>query len=323
MAGREFDIIERYFLQLSEGREEAAGFKNDGAVLDVPGGYQLVVTSDTLNAGTHFLADQSSDMIAAKALRTNLSDLASMGAKPYCYQLCLALPEANEDWISVFCRGLMADQNRYGIFLSGGDTTSIDGPLSISITAFGLVKKGEVVTRNNAKPGDKILVSGTIGDAWCGLEVLRGNLPRLDGGENLITRSRMPEPPVILGAFLSHYAHAALDISDGLAADLNHMAKASGLRAIINVSDIPFSKEAYTLISERKVMLEQLITGGDDYELVMAVPGNAVEDFLEKAQELGIRLSVIGEFVEGKPGSVFIDPNSQPLSLAKNGWQHF
>lgn len=316
----EFDLIGRYFLPLAGGRTEAGGFRNDGALLDVPAGMQLAVTSDTLSAGVHFLPDQSPETIAKKALRTNISDLIAMGAKPYCYQLCLSLKSVDEAWLAAFSCSLAEDQALYGIFLSGGDTTSTPGPLSISITAFGLVEKGRVLTRSGARDGDYIVLSGAVGDAWCGLEHLRGNLA---GAQGCVSRYYVPEPKAALLAFLAEYAHAALDISDGLIADLGHMARESGLLAELEASHLSFSPPVTDLLARGAVRLEDIITGGDDYELVMAVKPEKFSAFKELAAKSGVFLQHIGVFRQGESGVRVLDEAGNALSFARRGWQHF
>ncbi len=315
----EFDLIEKYFLPLAMGRNEAAGFKNDAAVLDIPAGKQLVVTSDTLTAGVHFFADQTPETIAKKALRSNISDLIAMGAESYCYQLCLSLPEMNEAWLSAFSLSLAQDQAQYGLFLSGGDTTSTAGPLSISITAFGLVDEGKALTRRGAKEGDYIVLSGEIGDAWCGLQHLRGEL----SAPKCVQKYYIPEIPAALTPFLADYASAALDISDGLIADLGHMASASGLAAQIELQKMVFSGPAAQLIAAGSVSTAQLLTGGDDYALVMAVAPDKYGAFCVKAAEAGIKLQHIGKFKSGASKVSVLDKTGGALSFEKAGWQHF
>jgi thiamine-monophosphate kinase len=317
----EFDLIARYFLPLSQGRVEAQSFQNDGAVLKIPAGKELVVTTDMLVENTHFLSSQSAASIAQKALRTNLSDLAAMGSEPYCYQMALALPEVNEDWLEKFSAALAEDNKRYGVFLSGGDTTRSSHGIVISITAFGLVDAGKSVTRSGAKAGDRIVVSGTIGAAYCGLQRTLNKIQA--EADHCIKAYESPEPPVALGSEVALYAHAALDISDGLLADLGHMAKASNLRADINLDAIPISHDVKSLIDQGLVTYEDILSGGDDYELVMAVPSENCEKFIKAAREKNIVLQDIGVFYEGDAVVRVIDNNGIILPFEKQGWQHF
>ncbi len=310
----EFDLIARYFVPLTQGHAEAGGLQSDTAVLDIPAGRQLVVTSDTLVAGVHFLPHQSPRTIAQKALRTNISDLLAGGARPYCYQLCLSIPKANEIFFADFTAGLAADQEKYGIFLSGGDTTSTPGPLSISITAMGLVDTGKAITRSGARPGDLIALSGPVGDAWCGLEALRGNL--LNVPPSCIALYEVPNPPYHLLDFLPGSVNAAADISDGLVADLSHIAKASDLSAIIELSKITYSPAVQGLLEAGAVSHENLLTGGDDYQLVMAVAP-------ENIRALGDKIQVIGRFESGMAGIRILDNAGKSVDFSKSGWRHF
>lgn len=317
----EFDLITRYFLPLAEGRKEAWQFKNDGAVLDIPAGKELVVTTDMLVSGIHFLPSQSPASIAQKALRTNLSDLAAMGSDPYCYQMALALPHADEAWLSAFSRALSEDNKRYGVFLSGGDTTKTNDGLVISITAFGLVDTGKSVTRSGAKSGDRILLSGTIGVAYCGLQMALGKIRAVS---DLCVRAyEYPDPPVLLAQDVMRYAHAALDISDGLIADLGHMARASNLRAVINLDNIPFAPDVKNLLDQGLVRHEDLLSGGDDYELIIAVAPEHHDKILNAADKKNVKLQDIGEFIEGEACVDLRDVKGRSLSFEKSGWQHF
>ena len=297
----EFDIIEKYFAPLSKD-----GLTNDAAVIDIPEGHQLVVTSDTLNAGTHFMADALPDQIAHKALRANVSDLYSMGATPLGYQLNIAFPERpTENWLKAFVSALKQDQEQFDIYCSGGDTTSIKGPLSISITAMGLVKTGKAWTRNGAKQGDKVLLSGCVGDAWIGLQVLSSKLQTNDDGYFV---SAYYSPP-LAGGLGGEPINAAIDISDGFVADLSHICKESNIGAKIDLAKIPFSPQAQRLLDEGKVTHEQLLTGGDDYVLIMASDNN-----IENVHEIG---TFTGDTV------VIHDQNGHLMHFENTGWRHF
>lgn len=317
----EFDLIARYFLPLSEGKKEAHQFKNDGAVLDIPAGKELVVTTDMLVSGVHFLPAQSPASIARKALRTNLSDLAAMGSDPYCYQMALALTDADEAWLSAFSDALKQDNKRYDVFLSGGDTTKTNDGLVISITAFGLVDTGKSVPRSGARAGDRIIVSGTIGAAYCGLQRALDTIRT--AADFCLERYESPEPPVALAGDVARYAHAALDISDGLLADLGHIAKASCLRADIHLAHIPLAPEVKALLDQGLVGYDALLSGGDDYELIMAVAPENCADLFRAAKEKNVQLQDIGVFCEGDTEVRVLDAGGQVLPVAKAGWQHF
>lgn len=306
---KEFDIIEK-LKPLALGKPEAAGFANDAACLNVPEGYELVVTSDCATMGVHFLADQPPGTIAQKALRRNISDLNAMGAKPYCYQMCLLLPKADEAWLDGFIVGLMDDQKRYGLFLSGGDVSSTPGPLSIVITAFGLVEKGRAYTRSGAKAGDLIGVTGAVGDAVCGLKALREGIEAPDLSAAYMT------PDVRLYDALP--VRAVIDISDGLVQDLGHICKQSGVSAKLRWEDIPLSSGVQGWLTAGHITPEDVLSGGDDYRLLMAVPPSAMMGFLGRDPAFRI----IGEFQEGS-AHVSVIKDGQDYPLKKTGWNHF
>ena len=305
----EFSMIEKYFAPLSRD-----GLKDDAAVLQIPAGFELVVSSDTLNAGTHFLADAAPGDVAHKALRSNLSDLASMGAAPLSYQLNLAFPEKpSEKFLAEFTSALAADQKEFGIFCSGGDTTSIKGPLSISITVLGLVKTGTALRRGGAKAEDDIILTGPVGDALIGLKILRGEIKTSDD-EYFIQKYYRPRPRLDLVASLITSAHAAVDISDGLIADLSHICTASGVQAHVTVSESLFSAAAQKLLQARQVTMVDLLTGGDDYELLAALPPGVA---------LPPGCQSIGRFHAGAPDVQAVDKAGKPITFSHTGWAHF
>ena len=308
----EFDLIKTHFVPLA-----AEDLDNDAAVLQVPDGMDLVVTSDTLNEGMHFWMGAPPQDIAHKALRTNLSDLAAMGADPWRYQLNIAVPpETDSSWFEAFAQALKNDQARYGIALSGGDTTTIAGPISISITAFGLVPKGKALTRSGAKAGDHIILTGPVGDAWVGLQILRDHI-KTDNDAYFLDRYKKPNPAPILAPLLRDHAHAAIDVSDGFLADLDHICKASQLDAKLETHY--FSDAAQTLVDQGLIQPLDLLSGGDDYVLILAVPEEKSQAFTEKAQKLGVSCHRAGSFVAG-PGDIY-DPGGNRMDPL--GWQHF
>ena len=318
----EFELIKTLFLPLAKDRGESGGFINDGACLNVPEGKELVVTSDTMNADVHFFADQDAGDIAHKALRSNISDVIAMGAEPLCYQLCLALPKVEEGWLRDFTAALAADNDLYGIFCSGGDTTSIKGGVSVSITAFGLVDKGGSLTRSGAKAGDVILLSGTVGDAYCGLQYLRGEMKGVP--EACVRRYAVPDPPVAMVSLLgADGVHAGLDISDGLMADLGHIASASNLHAVVETDRVHFSNEVASLLACGGVSLQELLCGGDDYQLLLSVSQECADELVVKAAKLGVRLQIIGHFEAGAPGVSALGKGGKKITFARTGWQHF
>jgi thiamine-monophosphate kinase len=318
---KEFEIIALYFKPLTLSRAEAGELQNDTAVLNVPDGMQLVVTSDTLIAGVHFLPDQSPYTIAQKVLRTNISDLTAAGAKPYCYQLCLSMPSLDENFLDGFSKGLSDDQKRYDIFLSGGDTTKTTGPLSISITAMGFVPHGRGIGRSGAQDGDLIIVSGEVGDAYCGLQASLGKLEK--GADTCVCLYEVPDVSPDFYQIVQAYAHAAADISDGLVADLGHIAGASGVTAQLCLADIKFSDAVSALLACNSVTLEDVLSGGDDYQILMALNPLKQQEFLSKANALGLKPQIIGRFVAGKPEVIIHDKQGAPVLWNKSGFQHF
>ena len=274
-------------------------------MLDISAGHQLVVSSDTSNRGDHFVEEMSAFDAARKCLRANVSDLVSSGADPLAYQLNLALPkDLDESWLADFAAGLAADQKEYGIVLSGGDTTGMSaGGLSVSITVFGLVPTGRAVLRSGAREGDVVVVSGILGDAY-------------------LSRLHMPSPPLVLAPLVRKYAHAAVDISDGILADLGHICNVSGLSARLEFDKIPLSEKGRAALENGQASAEELLTWGEDYELAMAVAPEDIECFQKQAEALGVALSVAGIFEAGAGVKVF-DRNGQEMSFSKTGWVHF
>jgi thiamine-monophosphate kinase len=318
----EFQTIEKYFLPLTQGRPEAAGLKNDTASLSVPKGHELVVSSDTLVAGVHFLKNERPDFIAHKALRVNLSDLAAAGAEPYCYQLCVAFPsKPHAAWLRKFTGALLKDQKKFGLFCSGGDTTRTPGPLTIMITIFGLVPKGKAVMRVGAKPGDALVITGAVGDAFIGLQILQNKIKAQSA--SCVQAYRMPVPRTAIHKIIRTHARAAIDISDGLLADIGHIATASGCSVEIDGEHIQFSKAAEKLIQAQKLTAEQLLSGGDDYELAVAVSPRSLPVFIKELRKAGLKPLVIGRFVKGSPGVRLYGKGGQVIQIKKMGWSHF
>src|SRR3954470_5988258 len=239
----EFDIIARFFAPLAG--EGAFGLKDDAALITPPAGFDLLVTTDTISEGTDFFAFDPADTIAQKALRVNLSDLAAKGAQPASYLLNLSLPHSiGEDWLAAFAEGLKRDQLQFGLSLLGGDTGATEGPLTIAVTAFGLVPGGTMVRRKGARPGDAVYVTGTIGDAGGGLAIFKRERHSLSDAarDQLTARYRVPAPPVSFARVLRDIAHAAIDVSDGLMADLGHLASASDVRIVVEGERVPLSE---------------------------------------------------------------------------------
>jgi thiamine-monophosphate kinase len=318
----EFELIERYFAPLARGFPGAYRLRDDAALIAPALGHDLVAKSDAIVAGVHFLPDDPPELVARKALRVNLSDLAAKGAVPRAYLLDLMLPRTlPERWIAAFARGLARDQEEYGVHLIGGDTDSTPGPVVVAITAFGEVPTGRMVLRSGARPGDAVFVTGTIGDAALGLEALRGALPGLDAKASsfLADRYRLPLPRVKLGARLLGRASAAIDISDGLVADLGHLCEASRLAAVIEGPRVPLSAAARAVLDTWPARMTTVLAGGDDYEILFTAPAQAGHQFAADAM-------AIGRMVEARAGEervTILDARGRPLSFERGGWSHF
>jgi thiamine-monophosphate kinase len=314
----EFELIARYFAPLAKGFRGARGLESDNAFLAPDPRYDLVVKTDTVVAGVHFLADEKPEIVAAKAVRVCLSDLAAGGAVPFSYQLALSLgTNWTERWIAGFARGLAADQRRYGLALSGGDTTSTPGPTTISITAFGRVARNKGLGRDGAKEGDELWVSGTIGDAALGLLAARG----LMKNAFLERRYRLPQPRTTLGPRLVGIARATADVSDGLLADAGHIADASRLAVRIERERVPLSRAARGVLATKPSLWANVLGGGDDYELVMAVSPRKRAALHGAAEAAGVKITSIGRFARGKDVHLTID--GREVRVSRKGYVHF
>ena len=328
VAGEEA-IIQGYFAPLAEGFPGAFRLEDDCALLAPPPGHELVLTTDAMAEGVHFIAGDAPEDVAWKAVAVNVSDLVSKGATPLVYLMALAFPVAPAaEYLGRFARGLAEAQARFGITLAGGDTDRRPGPMSVTITAVGALPAGTMVRRGPARPGDRILVSGTIGDAALGLKLRRdmAHAARWRLAEahvaSLLARSLRPEPPLALAEPLRAFAHAAMDISDGLAKDLGRMARASGVAAHVSTSSLPLSSAAARALAADPSLLADLVSGGEDYEVLAAVPPADAGSFTTAAATRGLRLTEIGEFVQGS-GLRIAGPDGRPLALAREGWDHF
>jgi len=323
----EFDRITRYFKPLAAEFPGARGLRDDAAVFGVPPGFELVVTADAMVAGVHFFPDDSPGDIAAKLLRTNLSDLAAMGAEPLAYTLTTALPrDVDEAWLSAFAAGLGEDQARFSIGLAGGDSVSTRGPITLSVTAFGLVPAGRALPRWGGVVGDRLFVSGCIGDAALGLEIAYDRLTVDDAAAraHLLRRLRRPDPRTSLGPRLIGLASGALDVSDGLVADLGHLCEESGCAARLDAASVPLSDAARGVIGDDPARLALALTGGDDYELLFSAPESATPALLALAESLGVPITAVGWLEAGVPGTVrALDQRGAPLALIRRGWDHF
>ena len=301
----EFDIIKRFFAPLAG--EGALGLQDDAALVTPRPGQELVVTTDAIAEGTDFFATDPPATIAQKALRVNLSDLAAKGADPAFYLLNLSLPRSvTEDWLAGFAEGLGRDQKEFGLSLLGGDTSATDGPLTIAVTVFGFVPQGKMVRRNGARAGDAVYVTGTIGEAGGGLAIFR----RQDqaGDTQLKTRYRVPMPPVSFAPRLRDIAHAAIDVSDGLIADLGHLASASHVRILVEGEKVPLSDSLRKLWGEEALLCA--VAAGDDYQIAFTGPPGLTGPF-----------TAIGRVEEGEGVELLVGGNKTVLPAT--GYRHF
>jgi thiamine-monophosphate kinase len=323
----EDSLIARYFRPLATD-PGAFSLGDDAAILKALGD-DIVVTTDAIVEGVHFLPDDPPDTIARKALRVNLSDLAAKGATPAGFVLTLALRAADDAWLTSFARGLGSDAGLFGCPLLGGDTVSTPGPLMISITAFGRVPAGKMIHRRGAKPGDRVVVTGTIGDAALGLDVLKGGAvaAALAGDtaakQMLVERYRVPQPRNTLAKAVREHASAAMDVSDGLAGDLAKLCAASGVSAVIDAPSIPLSAPTAALRARGTVGIEAIVSGGDDYEILCTVPEASFEAFARAARSAGVAVTSIGSVIAESSVPKFLDGEGRAIPLRRLSYSHF
>jgi thiamine-monophosphate kinase len=319
----EFGRIRHFFAPLAG--PGGLGLKDDAALVDCAPGHRLVITVDALVEGVHYLTEDPPDLVARKLLRVNLSDLAAMGARPLHYLLATALPASlGDDWLARFAEGLAEDQRRFGVDLLGGDSVATSGPAVLSLTAIGEVAAGAEIRRSGARPGDRIWVSGTIGDAFLGLMVLHGCYPSLGPADRaaLVARFQLPEPRTALGPRLAGIAHAMLDVSDGLLADLGHICDASRTGAAVRLASLPLSPAAQRAAAGEPDLPTRLAAAGDDYELLFTAPPDTSEAIGRLAAELGLPITAIGTIDKGA-GVRLIDAGGNPIPVATAGYRHF
>ncbi|RFD19348.1 thiamine-phosphate kinase [Komagataeibacter melaceti] len=309
----EFGFIARVFRPLAG--EGALDLRDDAAVFTPPAGRQLVVAADAMVEGVHFLPDDPADTVGRKLLRCNLSDLAAMDATPLGYLLTVSMPPARDEaWFAGFAAGLAHDQRQFGITLLGGDTTSTSGPLVLSLTVLGHVAPGMALRRCGARVGDGLWVTGTIGDGAMGLLARQGKVADPDGF--LAGRYQLPRPR--LGLALGGIASAGMDVSDGLVQDLGHMARESGVGAVLHAGQVPLSPAVRALGPQ---WLARCLSGGDDYELLLAVPPEQEAALQRHAARRDVSVTRIGQVVAGC-GVRVLDENGQDMPLARRGWSH-
>lgn len=344
MSQGEFDIISRYFQRpVKQDGGVSIGIGDDCAVLDIPEGFQLAVTTDSVVSGVHFFADVDPYRLGYKSLAVNLSDLAAMGAQAKWVSLAITLPSIDECWLSEFCRGFFELADKYNVQLVGGDTTK--GPLSITISAKGLIKKGQALTRSQAKTGDIICVSGCLGDGALGLAIkLSNDATSIDMSKSFtlinqaafIDALEFTEPRLNLAGLLVGYASSCIDISDGLSQDLSHILKKSHCNAEIDLQQLPLSDAMLNEIKSNNITQLQAwryaVTGGDDYELLFTVPAEKLPLLRSHINafpnELGLNCFAIGEITEqsltvDNQASVLFTHLHQPVDIKNTGWDHF
>lgn len=313
----EFELIERFFTRPA-GRA-VLGIGDDCALIAPGPGLALAVSCDMLIEGRHFLSTVAADRLGHKALAVNLSDLAACGARPTAFTLALAMPRAEAEFLEGFARGMFALADRHGCELVGGDTTR--GPLAICITVFGEVARASALLRSGARAGDDVWVSGTLGDARLALEAFRGTLalPEPDFAQAR-QAMEMPEPRVDLGLALRGVASSAIDVSDGLAGDLAHVLRRSGVGAVVDIDALPRSPmlAAFPASMQR----ECLLSGGDDYELAFTAPAERRDDVISAGESAGVRVTRIGSVEEGS-GLRFVDGGGRPQAHETASFDHF
>ncbi|HWP94340.1 MAG TPA: thiamine-phosphate kinase [Gammaproteobacteria bacterium] len=316
----EFELIARHFAGHDAAQGVVLGVGDDAAVLSVPAGQELVVATDTIVAGTHFPEVTPPDAIGWRALAVNLSDLAAMAAEPHWALLALTLPEADDDWLTAFARGFFTLAVAHDVALIGGDTTR--GPLAVTVTLHGTVPAGRAIRRAGAAAGDRIFVTGTLGDAAAGLAVLQGRLVAPEAhAAHLRERFLRPQPRNALAGVLRAHVSAAIDISDGLLADLGHVLAASGVGARLAVDRLPLS-EALLAACGQAVAREFALGGGDDYELCVVVPAARAAAFEAAAGEAGVAVTDIG-MIESAPGLRCVDARGEEIVPPRRGYDHF
>lgn len=321
----EAELVAQYLVPLTNKDPGAFDLMDDCASFAPPPGMDLVLTTDSLVEGVHFFAG---DMPSFKALAVNVSDLASKGAEPFGYLLTLAFPELpTRKLMTKLSAGLASAQNLFGCHLLGGDTDRTGGPLSLTIAAIGLVPHGRMVRRGTARDGDVVYVSGTIGDAALGLALRKDPSLRdgygfdRDGAAAVLARFETPRPPLALAPVLRQYASAAMDVSDGLAKDFLSLCRASGMGGDLHLGRVPLSAAASRAIASGRADLGQLVAGGEDYEILAAVPAGRTGPFEAAAAAAGVAVTEIGRISDATVR--FLDVYGAPVRLERTGWEHF
>ena len=322
----EFELIDRFFAPLARGLPGTFDLKDDVAALVMKPGHELVLKTDSTIESVHFLEGDPPDAVGQKALRRALSDLAAKGAEPHAYLLALALPsKISLAWLEEFAEGLSADQAQFGISLAGGETSRTPGALTITVTAIGWVGEGRLLRRGGAKPGDDVWVTGTIGDAAGGLCLLRNQaaLRNIPARDRLIRRFRLPEPRLQFGIALGGIASAGIDVSDGLLADLGHIAVISEARIEIELDRIPISPELHALWGNGPEVVLRAVSAGDDYEIAFTAPADAADEIAAAARRTVTFATRIGRVIRGAAHVELLDAAGRGIPVKRKGYTHF
>ncbi len=322
----ETELIQTYLAPLAMNAPGAFGLQDDVALIKLEPGFNLVVSTDPVIAGVHFFSNDAPHDIAWKALAVNVSDLAAKGAEPFAYTMALAFPEApRRDWMAAFCAGLRQAQTAFGCTLVGGDTDRTPGPLSIGITAFGKIQEGRLVRRNGARIGDHVFVTGTIGDSALGLHLRQTPDAIILDDEHrrfLLSRYLRPLPRLVMVQLLQSFASAALDVSDGFLKDAARIASGAGAALSINEAAVPLSAAAKAALTGDASWLKVIVSGGDDYEILCAVPASKCAEFRQAAAALATEVSQIGVLAAGSGVCLFL-ADGRPLIMTDGGFDHF
>ncbi|WP_297823416.1 thiamine-phosphate kinase [uncultured Paraglaciecola sp.] len=319
---KEFNVIEYFFKAKSVQRKDVIiGIGDDGAVTHIPQGQALVTTTDTLISGVHFLADTPAHAIAQKAMAVNLSDLAAMGAEPAWISLSLSMPTVDENWLQAFSNGLQEHAEYYSVQLIGGDT--VKGPLAITITAQGFVPFNQALTRSQAKPGDSVYVTGTLGDAGLGLHIAQKKcvVTNQSNQEFLLNRLNYPTPRLLVGTSLRRIASACIDISDGFVADIKHILNASQCGATIHVDKLPLSQALKESVNYSDAV-DYALSAGDDYELLFTVSEEQKGHLETTLANANVHATYIGQ-LNGSAGKLELRQADKPYEYSSKGYEHF
>jgi len=314
----EFSLIQRYFTRATP--SAVLGVGDDAALVRVGSGMELAISTDMLVSGTHFFADTDPYMLGHKALAVNISDMAAMGAQPRWATLAISLPEEDEVWLERFSAGFFALADEYHVELIGGDTTH--GPLNLSITIMGEVPQGKALRRDGAQVGDEIWVSGKLGDAALALAHMQGKLTLPDASFSATAAAlHQPTPRVVLGMALRGIARSAIDVSDGLLADLGHILQCSNVAAEIEFAALPLSTHLRPYM-EQALGIKCALAGGDDYELCFTSPASRHAEIEKISAQLALPLSCIGKIVQGS-ACIVRAANGSEMKIKEAGYEHF